>query len=182
MTPESRPARATCVIRPVTPDDMELLANLVHELAVYEKLESQAKATAEDFRRNLFGPRPAAEAAIVEVDGATAGFALWFTNFSTFRGQPGIYLEDVFVRPAYRGRGVGKTILSWLARLAVERGCGRLEWAVLNWNEPAIGFYRSLGARPMDEWTVYRLDEEPLQKLAAAGGPTGTGGPTPEGE
>ncbi len=170
MNPDDRPARATCAIRPVTPDDMELLANLVRELAIYEKLEDQSKATADDFRRNLFGPRPAAEAAIVEVNGEPAGFALWFTSFSTFRGQPGIYLEDVFVRPEYRGRGIGKTILSWLARLAVDRGCGRLEWAVLTWNEPAIGFYRSLGARPMDEWTVYRLDEEPLRRLASVSG------------
>jgi GNAT superfamily N-acetyltransferase len=157
------------VIRPVTPDDMETVTNLVRELAVYEKLEDHAKATPEDFRRNLFGPRPAAEAALAEVGGEPVGFALWFTTFSTFRGQPGLYLEDVFVRPSHRGRGIGKALLSMLARLAVERGCGRLEWAVLNWNEPAIGFYRSLGARPMDEWTVYRLDDEPLRRLASGG-------------
>ena len=154
-------------IRPAGPDDMELVANLVRELAVYEKLEHVARATADDFRTHLFGPRPAAEAAIAEVDGNPAGFALWFTSFSTFRGQPGIYLEDLFVRPPYRGRGIGRALLTMLARLAMERGCGRLEWSVLNWNEPAIGFYRALGARPVAEWTVLRLDDEPLRRLAA---------------
>lgn len=158
------------VIRPATPDDADLLANLIRELAVYEKLEDHARATADDVRRHLFGPRPAAEAAVALVDGEPAGFALWFTSFSTFLGQPGVYLEDVFVRPEYRGRGIGKSLLAMLARLAVERGCGRLEWAVLNWNEPAIGFYRSLGARPMDEWTVYRLHGEPLRRLATTEG------------
>jgi GNAT superfamily N-acetyltransferase len=155
------------VIRPVAPEDMEILANLVRELAVYEKLEDRAKATPEDFHRNLFGPRPAAEAVIAEVDREPIGFALWFTTFSTFRGQPGIYLEDLFVRPRYRGRGVGKALLAMLARLAIERGCGQLNWSVLNWNEPAIGFYCAIGARPMDEWTVYRLDDEPLRRLAS---------------
>jgi GNAT superfamily N-acetyltransferase len=148
---------------------MEILANLVRELAVYEQLEEHAKATPDDFRRNLFGPRPAAEAAIADVDGEPVGFALWFTTFSTFQGQPGIYLEDLFVRPRYRGLGIGKALLAMLARLAVDRGCGRLEWSVLNWNEPAIGFYRALGAKQMDEWTVYRLFDEPLQRLAALG-------------
>ena len=140
--------------------------NLVHELAVYEKLEQHARATPDDFRRHLFGPRPAAEAAVAEVDGEPVGFALWFSTFSTFRGQPGLYLEDIFVKPSYRGRGIGKGLLAAVARRAVERGCGRLEWSVLDWNAPAIGFYRALGARPMDEWTVYRIDEEPLRRLA----------------
>ena len=108
---------------------------------------------------------PLAEAAVAEVGGEPVGFALWFTTFSTFRGQPGLYLEDIFVKPAYRGRGIGKGLLAAVARRAVERGCGRLEWSVLNWNAPAIGFYQSLGARPMDEWTVYRIDEEPLRRL-----------------
>jgi GNAT superfamily N-acetyltransferase len=157
------------VIRPVTPNDMEVLANLVRELAVYEKLEEHAKATADDFRQNLFSPRPTAEAAIVEVAGEAVGFALWFTTFSTFMGQPGIYLEDVFVRPPYRGQGIGKALLAMLARLAVERGCGKLNWLVLNWNEPAMGFYRALGARPIDEWTGFRLAGEPLHRLAALG-------------
>ena len=141
--------------------------NLVRELAIYEKLEHLAQATSEDFRRHLFGSHPAAEAALAEVDGEPAGFALWFSNFSTFRGQPGLYLEDIFVRPEFRGRGIGKALLASLARLAVERDCGRLEWSVLDWNAPSIAFYRALGARPMDEWTVYRLDDEPLRRLAA---------------
>jgi GNAT superfamily N-acetyltransferase len=157
------------VIRPVTPNDMEVLANLVRELAVYEKLEEHATATADDFRQNLFSSRPTAEAAIVEVAGDAVGFALWFTTFSTFMGRPGIYLEDVFVRPPYRGQGIGKALLAMLARLAVERGCGKLNWSVLNWNEPAIGFYRALGARPIDEWMGFRLAGEPLHRLAALG-------------
>jgi GNAT superfamily N-acetyltransferase len=153
-------------IRPARPEDAELLVNLVHELAVYEKLEQHALATPDDFRRHLFGPRPAAEAAVAEVGGEPAGFALWFSTFSTFRGQPGLYLEDIFVKPAYRGRGIGKGLLAAVARRAIERGCGRLEWSVLDWNAPAIGFYRSFGARPMDDWTVYRIDDEPLRLLA----------------
>jgi GNAT superfamily N-acetyltransferase len=130
------------------------------------ELEQHALATADAFRRHLFGPDRAAEAAVAEVGGEPAGFALWFETFSTFRGQPGLYLEDIFVRPGYRGGGIGKALLATVARRAVERGCGRLEWSVLNWNDPAIGFYRSLGARPMDEWTVYRIDDEPLERLA----------------
>jgi GNAT superfamily N-acetyltransferase len=157
------------VIRSVTPDDMDVLANLVHELAVYEKLEQHAQATPDDFRRHLFGPRPAAEAALAEVSGEPVGFALWFTTFSTFRGQPGIYLEDLFVRPQYRGKGIGKALLAHLARLAIERGGGWMGWSVLNWNEPSIGFYDALGAWPMKEWTTYRLDGEPLRRLAAIG-------------
>ena len=154
-------------IRPCRPDDAETLVNLVRELAVYEKLEAEAKATADDFRRHLFGPRPSAEAFVAEVDGRVVGFALIFATFSTFRGKPGMYLEDLFVRPEYRGSGIGKALLATLARLALERGCGRLEWAVLDWNAPSIGFYRALGAQPMDEWTVYRLCDEPLSRLAA---------------
>jgi GNAT superfamily N-acetyltransferase len=169
MSEISRASQRDYVIRPVTPDDMEVLANLVRELAVYEKLEEHAKATPDDFRRNLFGLRPAAEAAIVEVAGEAVGFALWFSTFSTFIGQPGIYLEDVYVRPAHRGRGIGKALLAMLARLAVERGYAKLNWSVLNWNEPAIGFYRALGARPIDEWMGFRLVGEPLHRLAALG-------------
>jgi len=160
------PAEAAVAIRLAQPDDAEILVNLVRDLAVYEKLEERAKATSADFHRHLFGPSPVAEAAVAEADGEPVGFALWFTTFSTFRGQPGIYLEDIFVKPAFRGRGIGKALLATVARLAVERGCGRLNWAVLDWNSPAIGFYRSLGARPMDEWTVYRIDDEALQQLA----------------
>jgi len=159
---------ASFSIRAARPDDAELLVNLVHELAVYEKLEQNARARPDDFRRHLFGPHPSAEVVLAELDGQPVGFALWFTTFSTFRGQPGLYLEDLFVKPEYRGRGIGKGLLAALASVAVERGCGRLEWSVLNWNEPAIGFYRSVGARPMDEWTVYRIDDEPLRRLAAS--------------
>ena len=103
---------------------------------------------------------------MAEVAGDPAGFAPWFGTFSTFRGQPGLYLEDIFVKPSFRGRGIGKGLLAAVAKRAVERGCGRLEWSVLDWNSPAIGFYRALGARPMDEWTVYRIDDEPLRRLA----------------
>ncbi|MGO9469810.1 MAG: N-acetyltransferase family protein [Isosphaeraceae bacterium] len=159
-------APAAVAIRLARPDDAELLVNLVRELAVYEKLEEHAKATPADFHRHLFGPHPVAEAAIAEADGEPVGFALWFTTFSTFRGQAGIYLEDIFVKPAFRGCGIGKSLLATVARQAVEHGCGRLEWAVLDWNSSAIGFYRALGARPMDEWTVYRIDDEPLRRLA----------------
>jgi GNAT superfamily N-acetyltransferase len=156
-------------IRPIHPDDMEVLANLVRELAVYEDLEEYAKGTPDDFRRHLFGPRPAAEAVIVEVAGEAVGFALWFGTFSTYRGRPGIYLEDLFVRPEHRGRGIGKAILAMLARLAVERGCGKMHWSAVRWNEPAIGFYRALGAQPVDEWIGFRLDGEALHRLAARG-------------
>ena len=159
--------RAGITIRMATVGDVDTIASLVRELAVYEKLEHHAKASPDDFRRHLFGPQPAAEAALAEVDGDRVGFALWFSTFSTFRGQPGLYLEDIFVKPACRGRGIGKALLAAVAAIAVERGCGRLEWSVLDWNAPAIGFYRALGARPMDEWTVYRIDEEPLRRLAA---------------
>ena len=154
-------------IRPATPDDTATIANLVYELAVYEKLEEFARATADDFHRHLFGPRPHAEAIMAEVDGKAVAFALFFPTFSTFRGQPGLYLEDVYVQPAYRGRGIGKALLATLAKIAIDRGLGRLEWAVLNWNSPAIQFYRSLGAGPLDEWTTYRLCDGPLAELAA---------------
>jgi GNAT superfamily N-acetyltransferase len=171
--PDSSPPRIKLspatglAIRAARPEDAELLVNLVHELAVYEKLEQYAQATADDFRRHLFGPRPVAEAALAEVAGEPAGFALWFATFSTFRGQPGLYLEDIFVRPDYRGHGIGKALLATVARLAVERGCGAMNWSVLDWNTPAIGFYRSLGARPLDNWIGYRIDGEPLRRLAA---------------
>jgi GNAT superfamily N-acetyltransferase len=153
-------------IRPARLEDSATIANLVHELAVYEKLEQFARATAEDFQKHLFGPRPYAEALLAEINGEPVGFALAFPTFSTFRGQPGFYLEDIYVRPEHRGRGIGKALLASVARLARQRGFGRLEWSVLDWNSPAISFYRSLGARPMDEWTVYRIDDGPLDRLA----------------
>jgi GNAT superfamily N-acetyltransferase len=175
-TASARPdsSSAAYFIRPARPDDAELLVNLVRELAVYEKLEQYARATPDDFRRHLFGPRPAAEAVIAEVDGEPAGFALWYRTFSTFRGCPGIYLEDIFVRPAYRGSGIGKALLATVAAKAVEIGQTKLEWSVLNWNQPAIGFYRSLGAWPMDEWMVYRIDGDGLRRMASIGDGDGT--------
>ncbi len=154
-------------IRPARPDDATAIANLVYELAVYEKLEQFAMATPDDFQRHLFGARPYAEAIMAEVDGKPVGFALFFHTFSTFRGQPGLYLEDIYVKPEHRGRGIGKTLLATIAKLALDRGLGRLEWAVLNWNSPAIGFYQGLGAEPLDDWTTYRLSDGPLTKLAA---------------
>lgn len=155
------------VIRPAVETDAALLVNLVRELAVYERLEQHARATPDDFRAHLFGPNPAAEGLVAEVDGEAVGFALFFTTFSTFRGRPGLYLEDLFVRPEHRGLGVGKALLASVAKRAVERGCARLEWSVLDWNDPAIAFYVAAGARPMDEWTVYRVDDEPLARLAS---------------
>jgi GNAT superfamily N-acetyltransferase len=158
---------APAAIRPCRPEDAETLANLIRELAVYEKLEAFAQATPAALRQHLFGPRPYAEAIMAEVERETAGFALFFPTFSTFRGQPSLYLEDLFVRPEYRGRGLGKALLATAAKIAVARGCGRLEWSVLDWNAPAIGFYRSLGAQPLEDWTVYRITGAALKRLAA---------------
>jgi GNAT superfamily N-acetyltransferase len=156
-------------LRPATVADAETIATLIRELAAYEQLEHEARATAEDIRQHLFGDRPAAEVILAEVDGNPIGFALYFSTFSTFLGQPGLYLEDLFVRPEYRGQGVGKRIFARLASLAVERGCGRMEWAVLDWNAPSIGFYRSLGAGPNEGWTTYRLTGDALAALASRG-------------
>ncbi len=153
-------------LRNATPDDVALILGLIHELAVYEKLSDQAVATPEDLTANLFGPRPFAEVLIGELDGEPQGFALFFPNFSTFLGKPGIYLEDLYVREHARSSGLGKALLARLAQLAVERGCGRLEWSVLDWNEPALGFYRRLGARAQDDWTTYRLSGAALGELA----------------
>lgn len=153
------------MIRLATPDDVPLIAQLIRELAEYEKLAHDVVFNEAALKQHLFGPRPYAEVLIAEQEGAGVGFALFFHNFSTFLGQPGIYLEDLFVKPAYRGQGHGKQLLAALAKVALERGCGRLEWAVLDWNKPAIGFYEALGARPNDEWTVYRLTGEALEKL-----------------
>lgn len=152
-------------IRPAAPDDVETLVNLIRELAIYEKLEQLAKATAGDLHKHLFGARSFAEALIAEVGGVPVGMALFFHTFSTFRGQPGLYLEDVFVQPEHRNLGIGKALLGSLARIARERGCGRLEWAVLDWNEPAIAFYKSVGGVPLEEWTTYRIADEALDRL-----------------
>ena len=155
-------------LRPGTESDLELIAGLIRALAEYERLSDDVTFDEDVLRRNLFGPRPYAETLIAEVDGTTAGFALYFHNFSTFIGKPGIYLEDLFVKPEHRGTGIGRALLAGLAAIAVERDCGRLEWSVLNWNEPALGFYRRLGAQPNSEWTVYRLAGGPLTSLATS--------------
>lgn len=153
-------------IRSATPADIPLVLSLIRELADYERLSHAVTATEDLLHHHLFGPRPAAECLIGELDGEPQGFALFFTNFSTFLAKPGIYLEDLYVRPAARGRGLGAALLTRLAALAVERGCGRLEWAVLDWNQPAIDFYRKLGAAPMDDWTIYRLTGDALAAAA----------------
>jgi len=139
---------------------------LITALAEYERLSHEAVATEGDLREALFGARPYAEAVVASVGAEPVGFALWFHNYSTFVGRPGLYLEDLFVLPAWRGRGVGRALIVHLARIAVQRRCGRIEWSVLDWNEPAIRFYKSLGARPMDEWTVYRVTGDALVRLA----------------
>ena len=157
-------------IRAATRADLPLIAALIRELAEYEKLSGEVQFDEAVLGEKLFGPRPFAEVLIGEVEGEAQGFALFFHNFSTFEGRPGLYLEDLYVRPAARGKGLGKTLLTELARLAVERGCARLEWAVLDWNEPSIGFYKALGARPMDDWTVMRVDGSALTALADAKG------------
>ena len=156
----------TLSIRPAERPDLALIAALIRELADYERLLDQVRLDEAVLGEYLFGQRPMAEVVIGEVAGTAQGFALFFHNFSTFEGRPGIYLEDLFVRPEARGAGLGKALLAHLAGLAVNRGCARLEWSVLDWNEPAIGFYRTLGARPMDEWTVMRVDGNALTGLA----------------
>ena len=150
-----------------TPADVPLVLELIRELADYERMADQVVATEADIERALFGARPCAEAVIARQGGEAAGFALFFRSFSTFVGRPGLYLEDLYVRPAHRGRGLGRRLLAHLAAVAVARGCGRFEWSVLDWNELAIASYRRAGAVPMDEWTVYRLTGEPLRALAA---------------
>jgi GNAT superfamily N-acetyltransferase len=166
MTPiaTSRP-----VLRPAVAADVPQILAFIIELAEYEKLAHEVVATRDDLATQLFGPHPVAEVVMAEVDGQPAGFALFFHTFSTFLGQPGLYLEDLFVRPQYRGLGLGKRLMAHLAQLAVARGCGRFEWSVLDWNAPAIGFYRRLGAVGQDEWTVQRLSGDALNALAKAG-------------
>ena len=157
-------------IRVATPDDLPLIADLIRALAEYEKLAHEVRFDEAVLGAKLFGARPYAEVIIGEIDGAPQGFALFFHNFSTFEGKPGVYLEDLFVRPEARGSGLGKALLAQLAALAVERDCARLEWSVLDWNEPAIGFYKKLGARLMDEWTVMRVVGASLAQLGAEAG------------
>ena len=152
-------------IRMAEPADAPVIADLIRGLARFEKLEDEVTMTEELLARNLFGPRPYAETLIAEDGGTPVGFALFFHNFSTFLAKPGIYLEDLYVVPEQRGRGIGRALLQRLAQIAVERDCGRLEWAVLDWNREAIGFYERLGAKPNNEWTVYRLAGEALTSL-----------------
>jgi GNAT superfamily N-acetyltransferase len=154
------------MIRPAAPADVPTILRFVRELAEYEREPDAVVATEAMLAEALFGDHPAAEAVIAEVDGAAAGFALFFHNFSTWTGRRGIYLEDLYVTPEARGLGIGKALLRHIAALAVERGCGRFEWAVLDWNEPAIRFYDACGAESMDEWTVRRVSGEALSKLA----------------
>lgn len=159
----------TTRIRTATPDDAATIVGFIRELADYERLLHECLANETALRRHLFGEGfgrgPVAEALIAELDGTPRGFALFFTNFSTFMCKPGIYLEDLYVQPACRGKGLGKALLVELARLAVARGCGRVEWSVLDWNTPSINFYKALGAVPMDEWTVFRLTGPALERL-----------------
>jgi GNAT superfamily N-acetyltransferase len=159
----------SAVIRAARPDDSALIFALVRELADYEKLTSEVDATPEAIAAALFAREPRLFCDIAEWNGEAAGFAIWFLNFSTFRGRHGIYLEDVFVRPAYRQRGIGKALLARLAARCVEQGYARFEWAVLDWNKPSIDFYRSIGAQVMDEWKICRMSGEALKAFAGAG-------------
>ena len=158
----------TIGIRPAVAQDNDLIYRFICDLADYEKLRHEVRADPAVLKRYLFGERPMVEALIGEVDGVPRGFALFFHNFSTFEGRPGIYLEDLFVEPEARGVGLGKALLVRLAQLAVERDCARLEWAVLDWNEPSIRFYRSIGAKPKQEWIIQRMEGDALAALAAA--------------
>lgn len=154
-------------VRPAWPGEAGLVLGFIRELAEYEKLAHEVDADEDKIDTALFGKQARAFALIAEWEGEPVGFAIWFYNFSTFRGRHGIYLEDVFVRPNHRGKGVGKALLAHLAKRCVEEGLARLEWWVLDWNEPSISFYRSLGAEAMDDWTVFRLTGDPLKRLAA---------------
>ncbi len=153
-------------LRPAEERDVGVILGFIKELAEFEKLSHEVVATEEMIRANLFGERPVAEALIAEYDDSPAGFALFFHSFSTFIGKPGIYLEDLYVTPDLRGRGIGKALLKRLAQLAFERNCGRVEWAVLDWNEPAINFYQRIGAAPLGEWQTYRLAGSALRHFA----------------
>ena len=156
-------------IEPATEDDVPLILNLVKKLAAYERLSHEVVATEEDFRKALFGPDRVAEGLLAFLGAEPVGFALYFLTFSTFVGRPGIYLEDIFVEPEHRGQGIGAALLTRIARIACDRNCGRLEWSVLTWNDPAIVFYERLGARRMEEWRVFRLAGAALRELAGGG-------------
>jgi len=154
------------VIRPALPADVPQIGQLIRELATYEREPAKAVATDEDLLRDGFGPQPRYFCLIAEWDGAAAGFAFYFHNYSTWLGRWGLFLEDLFVRPAFRGRGIGKALLVELARIAVREGCGRINWHVLEWNTPALQFYESLGARALRDWVIMRLDGEAIERLA----------------
>ncbi|HET9065748.1 MAG TPA: GNAT family N-acetyltransferase [Gemmatimonadales bacterium] len=158
-------------IRPARPEDVPVILALIEALAEYERLRHECVATTERLHTTLFGDHPAAEVVLAEIDGASVGFALFFHNYSTFLAQRGIWLEDLFVRPEMRGHGIGRALLAHLARLAVTRDCGRLEWYVLDWNAPAIGFYQRLGAVALDDWTIHRLSGAALVALSAQASP-----------
>ena len=168
MTDSTKAPDALYRIAPAQPGDEIHLARLIHELAAYEKLSNECKVTAEDLRREIFGPRPSVEVLLAWVGDEPAAYAIYFQNFSTFLGRPGLYLEDLYVRPEHRRRGLGTALLKRLARIAVERNYGRLEWAVLDWNELAKTRYRSLGAAPLEDWRIWRLTGDTLREFAAS--------------
>jgi GNAT superfamily N-acetyltransferase len=154
------------VIRPATEQDVPIILDLIKQLADYERLAHRVVATEQRLSDTLFGEHPAAEVLLASLEGETVGFAVFFTNYSTFLAKPGLYLEDLFVKPHARGKGIGKALLARLAKIAVERDCGRVDWSVLNWNEPSLRFYEALGAVPLSDWTTHRLTGEALVKLA----------------
>jgi GNAT superfamily N-acetyltransferase len=160
----------TVRIDPARPEDVPMILTLIRELAEFERLLHEVTATEEQVHEGLFGARPSAEVVMARMGDEVAGFALFFHNFSTFLAKPGIYLEDLYVRQRFRGQGCGEALLRYLARTALERGCGRLEWSVLDWNQRAIDFYKSLGAVPMNEWTIYRVTGDALRRLGSAQG------------
>ena len=153
-------------IRPATPADVPIILELIRDLATYERAPSDVTATEERLLQVLFGEKPVAEVLLASEGEAPVGFAVFFYNFSTWLGRPGLYLEDLFIRPEHRGKGYGRALLVDLAKIARDRGCGRMEWAVLDWNEPAIEFYKKLGARPLDDWKIFRLTREGITRLA----------------
>lgn len=163
-----KPDASGFTIRFAVEGDIPTILSLIHELAEYEKMTHDVVASEESLRASLFGERRTAEVLLGELEGSPVAYAVFFHNFSTFLGRPGIYLEDIYVKPQCRGRGYGEAMLRRLAQIAVERRCDRLEWVVLDWNKSAIDFYRKLGAKPMDEWTVFRITGQPLRKLAGA--------------
>jgi GNAT superfamily N-acetyltransferase len=156
----------TFQIRPATPADVAIILELIRDLATYERAPSEVTATEEQLAKVLFGEKPVAQVLLAFEGKAPVGFAVFFYNFSTWLGRPGLYLEDLFVRPEHRGKGYGRALLVDLAKIARDRGCGRMEWAVLDWNDPAIQFYKKLGARPLDEWKTFRLTREGIERLA----------------